>query len=739
MMQDSPSDSNGRASAEQASAILPDGPNVQRFLQSLPAAAYTCDAQGRITFYNKRAEAVWGRSPLLNDARDRYCGSFKLYTTAGLPLRHDECWMALALKNVRGYNDKEIVVERADGERRTVLAHANPYFSDDGQLLGAVNVLVDITDRKRTEEGLQERLRQLTLVHELSTRVTRASSLEETYAAALEAILEATRAERASILLFDPDGVIRFKAWHGLSEAYRHAVEGHTPWRPDQPDASPICVSSVAEDASLEAFRAVILGEGIQALAFIPLVYEDRLLGKVMVYSDAPRAFTDADLRLAQTVTNHVAFAIGRRQAEQALLTSEQKLRTILDASTAVIFVKDPDGYYTVVNQAWADLFGMTVDDAIGKTDHDLFPESMARALRENDLRVLEADVPMRFEETAELQGRDPLIYLSVKFPLRDADGMVYGIGGVSTDITEVMRTQAALQESETRLRTLSETLEQRVAERTEDLARANQMLERRNQELQDFAHSASHDLQEPLRKFRTFLGLLRDEMDEPSTAALDYVRRMDSAAARMSDLIKALLMLSRVSTPTDTFRSTDLSEVLPVVLSDLEVTIADSRARLDVGPLTTLQADPLQMHQLLLNLVGNALKFARSDVSPVIKIWAEQAGEAEGGGAWSRIIVEDNGIGFENRYAERLFRPFQRLHSRDAYGGVGMGLAICRRIVERHGGSISARSKPGRGSRFEILLPIKTESADAPVPRVAGTTSSSVAPSRSVRPTAAA
>lgn len=698
-------------------ALHPNDPNLRHLLEALPEAVYACDAEGRITFYNASAAALWGREPRLNDYGDRFCGSLKLLTAEGVPVSHDACWMALALKNGKDYGEKEIVVERPDGERILVLARVSPIVGDDGVPVGAVNMLVDVTERRRAQSLLEEQLRQLTLVHELSTRVTRATSLEETFETALDAIITAMRVDRAAILLYDDDEVIRFKSWRGLSESYRAAVEGHSPWRPDQIDAEPIAVDDVRDDPSLASFLDVILEEGVRGLAFVPLVYEDRLLGKVMAYANEPHRFAGRDLQLAQTIANHVAFAIGRRQAEQALLTSEQKLRTILDASTAVIFVKDPEGRYIVVNSAWCDLFGWPMEKAIGKTDEDMFPGQIARSLRENDLAVLRDEVPMRFEEHARVAGKDEAVYLSVKFPLRDATGRVYGIGGISTDITRLIRTQEALQESERRYRALNETLEQRVTDRTFDLARANELLARRNQELQDFAHSASHDLQEPLRKFRTFLGMLSNELPAPSAEVVDYIRRMDGSAARMSELIRALLTLSQVSTPADTFERVDLNAVLPVVLSDLEMRMSETGAQVRVDPLVSIEADPLQMHQLFQNLIANALKFVRKGARPEIEIMSSPVTRGDRSGLWTRIIVADNGIGFEERFAERLFRPFQRLHGRGEFAGVGMGLAICRRIVERHGGSIRASGTPGVGSRFEILLPLVRPSSAVSMP----------------------
>jgi len=249
----------------------------------------------------------------------------------------------------------------------------------------------------------------------------------------------------------------------------------------------------------------------------------------------------------------------------------------------------------------------------------------------------------------------------------------------------------------------------------TEDLRQSEaslkdllQQLERSNRDLQDFAMVASHDLQEPLRKIQMFGDRLREECSAVlPPQGLDYLRRMENAANRGQVLIQGLLAYSRVTTQARPPEPVNLDEVAHEVLSDLEASIARTSGRVEVGPLPTIDADPLQMRQLLQNLLANALKFHRPGVPPVIRVEAHRTGEgdADGGEMW-QISVADNGIGFDEKYLDRIFKLFQRLHERHVYEGAGMGLAICRRIVERHGGTITARSAPEAGANFIITLP---------------------------------
>ena len=258
----------------------------------------------------------------------------------------------------------------------------------------------------------------------------------------------------------------------------------------------------------------------------------------------------------------------------------------------------------------------------------------------------------------------------------------------------------------EEQLRVANEELERRVVERTAQLADTNLNLERSNQELQDFAYVASHDLQEPLRKIQAFGNLLEEEYAEQLGEGKDYLGRMRGAAARMSALIEDILSFSRVTTQARGFSPVDLTVVANEVLDDLETRIQDTNARIVIENLPVIDADPMQMRQLMQNLISNALKFHKPDVAPLVKISATTEISQSPRRKYCTVKIEDNGVGFDEKYLDRIFAVFQRLHSRDSYEGTGIGLAVCRKIVERHGGTITAESKPGIGATFIITMP---------------------------------
>jgi signal transduction histidine kinase len=310
------------------------------------------------------------------------------------------------------------------------------------------------------------------------------------------------------------------------------------------------------------------------------------------------------------------------------------------------------------------------------------------------------------------------------------------------------LRQQAAeeMAEVNARLEALNAGLEERVRERTAAISQANtalraeievrqqaeeqarqfaEELQRSNRELEQFASVASHDLQEPLRKIQAFGDRLQSLVaSENSDARLDekandYLQRMLASAGRMRKLIDDLLSYSRVSTRTQAFQPVSLRQVASEVLSDLETQIQRTGGEVIVGDLPTIAADPLQMRQLLQNLISNGLKFHRPGTPPRVNITARitqsdlPATLESSLGLQCELTVSDNGVGFEQVYADRIFELFQRLHGRDEFEGTGMGLAICRRIVERHGGTIQATAAPNAGASFVVTLPVENQNGD--------------------------
>jgi len=275
------------------------------------------------------------------------------------------------------------------------------------------------------------------------------------------------------------------------------------------------------------------------------------------------------------------------------------------------------------------------------------------------------------------------------------------------------------MEESRHQLELVLDDLQSQITERKkaeEDLKTFAAKLEQSNRELQEFASVASHDLQEPLRKVRAFGDRLKATCgDDISEKGRDYLQRMQSAAGRMQVLIEDLLTFSRVASKAQPFVALNLQKIAEEVISDLEITIDHLNGRVKLGKLPIIDADPIQMRQLLQNLIGNGLKFHKKNITPIVKVdskiiekQSQDSSEDSFVQEFCQIVVEDNGIGFDEKYSSKIFNVFQRLHSRSEYKGTGIGLAVCRKIIERHGGDITAESKPGKGAKFIITIPLK-------------------------------
>jgi PAS domain S-box-containing protein len=348
----------------------------------------------------------------------------------------------------------------------------------------------------------------------------------------------------------------------------------------------------------------------------------------------------------------------------------QRRYEQILNSAGEGICGLDLEGRATFVNPAVSRITGFAIKDLVGRGEKEIFGQISANG----ESRTSGEQVFYRKDGTWV-----PLEF--VKTPIHE-NGREVGAVLVFKDITERKRVEEA------------------IAQKAAELARSNA-------ELEQFAFVASHDLQEPLRKIQAFGDRLKGKFGGAvAPEAQEYLERMQSAAARMRTLINDLLSFSRVIRRTEPFVLVDLAAVTKGVLGDLEVRIEKSGARIQVGELPMIEADPMQMHQLLLNLLSNALKFQPPGGVPVIKV-RSRTFSGLSGEQFCEITVEDNGIGFDEKYLEKMFAVFQRLHGRSEYEGTGVGLAVCRRITDRHHGTITARSQVGQGAIFIVTLPM--------------------------------
>ena len=401
----------------------------------------------------------------------------------------------------------------------------------------------------------------------------------------------------------------------------------------------------------------------------------------------------------------------GRRIQE-----SERNLRaTILQSPVAMSILRGPDFRVEIANKRMFELWGKDADQLLQRPIFEGLPEARNQGLEPLLQNVyatgdtfVASERPLRLPRASGMTD----VYLNFVYePFREGDGSISGIIVVAIDVTEQVTARKRIEQSE-------QELQQRVLDRTLELERKNQELRRSNANLEEFAYAASHDLKEPIRKVHFFSDRLKGELEPLLTENQKHIfGRLENASQRMGTLVEDLLAYSQATRGVPDTELVDLNRKVQLVLEDLEVEVQQKKAELIIDPLPVIQANKRQMQQLFQNLIGNALKYAQPGVQPQIRIQYKPvrieevrpgfAQEAEG--EYHQITVRDNGIGFSQDDALRIFNIFTRLHGNTEYRGTGIGLSIAQKVVENHHGFIWAESQPGEGATFFVLLPVQT------------------------------
>ncbi|MDQ3943435.1 MAG: PAS domain S-box protein, partial [Actinomycetota bacterium] len=655
-------------------------------VEQIPVAVYIQEIErdNAISYISPQIEAIMGYSP------KEYLTDPKLWVRSTHPDDRDKV-LAEDARTIRTGEPFSMEFRKITRDGRVIWVRDEAVLVRDegGSPRYWQGILADITERKHTEEALRESERRFRQLFENSSD---ALFVHDEKGRFVDCNAEACRAlgySREELLELSVADVAKWL----LSEEDR-PKEGRTLWERALGGEPGRIVGFEENELVRKDGSSFPVEVGVGAIEY---------WGRRMIFASA-RDISE------------------RKRVEDALREGEAKYRTLVEQIPAVTYIEEldvgePEWNMVYVSPQVEALLGYTPDEYMSDPkiwEELLHPDDRERVLAE-DARTEITGEPFRVQYRILTREGDIAWIRDEAILVRDQEGRPLFWQGVMYDVTDQKR-------AEEEVRRLNEGLERRVAERTAQLEAYAEKLRRSNRELQDFAYIASHDLQEPLRKVLTFGDRLKAMYGEAlGEEGRDYLQRMEGAAARMRDLVDDLLTLSRITTQARPFFPVDLTEVAEEVVSDLEARIEEVGGRVEVGELPTIEADRLQMRQLLQNLIGNGLKFHKGGEAPVVEVRAEVIEERRRGGSdvpvgggLCHIRVKDNGIGFDEEHLERIFMPFQRLHGRNVYEGTGMGLAICRKVVERHCGKITAESAPGRGATFTVTLPLVQPGRDS-------------------------
>lgn len=618
-----------------------------------PDAVYAMDLAGRFTACNAGFERLSGRGA------ERVIGTF--FDDIIAPMQRAfvrQQFTAAARGEARTF---ELRVVTASGSS-TELRSSNLPIVVDGEVVGVFGVAHDIGPLRQRERELALALQQAEAASQRLRRLS-AASLAVAGAGSETAIASEVAQQLATVL---PCSDVLLRAADGSPLA--SAGSPLPPW----PTPASLTSAQVLTGSALQR-----CDETLSAAASwlgLPLFGNaDRRLGQIELRRLEAPAFGDDEQVIAQQFAQ---LAAGILERSQLISRLRERDRFFEMAGELFCIFEPARGRFLQVNPAFVRLLGYSEVDLLSR-HYTEFVHPADRPSSHQAAAQVREGIPVQEFANRYVCADGSLRWLEWT-TVSDDNGHAFC---VARDITARRRAEAALQQAFDDLRV-------------------------RNRELQDFAFVASHDLQEPLRKIRAFsdrlLARYSEALDEQGR---DYLSRSGQAAARMQVLIDDLLAYSRVNSRGKPFGEVDLGQLVRSVLDDLEARLEASGGKVEVGPLPRIEADATQLRQMLQNLIANALKFRAPERSPLVRIHAEPR-TLEGDRPGWALVIEDNGIGFEQKYAERIFGPFQRLHGRQEYEGTGIGLAIVRRIVERHRGTVEAEGQPGEGARFVVILP---------------------------------
>lgn len=718
-------------------------------MDAVPAAIYVTDAEGRLTYFNDAAVKLSGRTPEIGT--DKWFVTWKMFLADGTPLPHDQCPMAVVLKGGEVPAGMECIAERPDGTRFWFTSFPAVLRDAQGRITGGINLLVDTTDRRKAEIEASEQFRTivettpecvkivgpdgtLLFMNRSGLEMIGASCAEavvgkslydviapedrehfrefnemvcggeegalqfeivglngerqhmETYAAPLRhtdgttvqlavthEISERRRAERNALLLSaivdSSDDAIISKNLDGVIMSWNKSSErlfGYTAEEAIGQTIASLIIPDDRQDEEPEILARLRMGERVDHFETVRRRKDGSRIDVSLTISPMKNAqgVIIGASKIARDVTES-------KRIRSALLESEARFRQLADTMPQIVWTAGSDGLVDYYNERWYQFTGFgRILPADANWESILHPDDVQRT-RESWSAAVHSGQPYnieyRFFDRQEKRWR---WFVARAVAVRDVTGNIVKWFGTCTDI--------------------------------DDQKRVEDELRRANEDLQQFAFSASHDLQEPLRTVKIYSELLtRRYSGKLEGDGLKFLRYVTNGATRMETLVRDLLTYTQVRESDMGDNISNANDVLQESLANISSTIAETGAQITSGPLPSLPVNGTHLQQLFQNLLGNAIKYRSPERPPIIRIGAERQN-----GYWV-FSVADNGIGIEPEYKENIFGLFKRLHNSDEYPGTGIGLAICQRIVDRYHGRIWVESEPGRGSIFRFTLPV--------------------------------
>jgi len=656
--------------AERASLLL------SAIVDSSDDAIVSKDLNGIITSWNKGAERVFGYTA------EEVVGK-PIYVIIPPDRLDEEPRILSRLRRGERVDHFETIRRRKDGVLIDVSLTISPVKDGRGNVIGASKIARDITRQKRAEKEIQllnarltADLAAMTRMQQLSTRLVQAENFPVLLDEIIEAGIEISGADMGNIQLAE-DGVFTLAAHRGYEapfiEFFNTVRNGEAACGAALQSGQRVIIEDVLKSPILAGTPALeaLVATRARAVQTTPLLSRSgKVLGMFSTHYREPRQPDDRQLRLLDILARQAADLIERKLAESALLASEARFRQLADSMPQIVWTAGPDGSVDYLNERWYEFTGKG-RDVFGDVEWErvLHPDDV-RQCHEQWYASVSSGEPFQIESRFWDRRNSCWCWFMIRaLPVRDSSGAIIKWFGTSTDIDEQKRAQ-------------------------DELRRANQ-------DLEQFAYSASHDLQEPLRTINIYSQLLASryggELEGEASEFLDYLR---TGAVRMQVLVRDLLEYTQVGRLDTRSEPVNSAEAFDSALANLGGAIRESGAAVTSDALPQVRAHPTHLRQLFQNLIGNAIKYRRPDRKPAVHVSArEQSGSAI-------FSVRDNGIGIEPEYGEQIFGLFKRLHTGDKYSGTGIGLAICKRIVERYHGRIWVESEPGEGSIFFFSLP---------------------------------